>query len=69
MYEDYNEIITVEELAAILRIGMNSAYKLVNSEEIESFRVNNSHRIQRSAVTDYIIRRCASRHRTKELKE
>lgn len=63
MYDDYNEIITVEELAEILRIGKNSAYKLVNSAEIESFRVNNSHRIQRSAVSDYIIRKSKSKYK------
>lgn len=58
MYNDYNEIITVEELAEILRIGMNRAYRLVNSGEIDSFKINNSHRIPRSSVTDYIIRKC-----------
>lgn len=57
MYEDYNEIITIEELAGFLRIGLNSAYKLVNSGELESFRINNSHRILRSAVTNYILRK------------
>ncbi|BBH22612.1 hypothetical protein Back11_39570 [Paenibacillus baekrokdamisoli] len=67
MYDDYNEIITIEELAAILRIGMNSAYKLVHSGEISSFRVNNSHRIQRSAVTDFIISRSTSYSRLRRL--
>ena len=57
MYDDYNEIITVGQLAELLQIGMNTAYKLINSGEIESFRVHNVHRIQRSAVTDYIIRK------------
>lgn len=57
MYDDYNEILTVPELAELLKIGMNSAYDLINSGEIESFKVKNSHRIQRSAVTDYIIRK------------
>lgn len=62
MYDDYNEILTVPELAELLKIGMNSAYKLINSGEIESFRVKNSHRIQRSAVTDYIIRKSKKNH-------
>lgn len=65
MYDDYNEIITVAQLAELLQIGMNSAYKLINSGEIESFRVNNVHRIQRSAVTDYIIRKSTNCHQTK----
>lgn len=55
MYDDYNEIMTVSQLAELLQIGMNTAYKLVNSGELRSFRINNIHRIERSAVTDYII--------------
>ncbi|MCM3700340.1 helix-turn-helix domain-containing protein [Paenibacillus macerans] len=42
---------------------MNTAYNLVNSGEIESFRVGNSHRIRRSAVTDYIIRKSTGSYR------
>ena len=57
MYDDYNEIMTVGQLAELLQIGMNTAYKLVNSGEIESFRIHNGYRIQRSAVTDYIIKK------------
>lgn len=50
-------------MAELLKVGMNTAYHLVNSGEIESFRVGNSHRIQRSAVTDYIIRKSKQRNR------
>lgn len=55
MYDDYKEILTVSQLAELLQVGLSTAYYLVNSGEIESFRVKNSYRIQRSAVTDYII--------------
>lgn len=62
MYDDYNEIITVGQLAELLQIGMNTAYKLINSGEIKSFRIHNVHRIQRSAVTDYIISKSTSNY-------
>lgn len=55
MYIEYGDILTVSELAEYLKIGMNKAYKLVNSGEIVSFRVNGSYRIERSAIIDYII--------------
>lgn len=55
MYDDYNEIITVQELADLLRIGLNVAYRLVNTGEIDSFKIGNSYRIQRDAVSDYIV--------------
>ncbi|WP_135554877.1 helix-turn-helix domain-containing protein [Paenibacillus cymbidii] len=63
MYDDYyDEILTVQEMAELLKIGMNTAYNLINSGEIESFRVGKSHRIQRSAVTDYIISKRSNRN-------
>ncbi|MCA1056958.1 helix-turn-helix domain-containing protein [Rossellomorea aquimaris] len=55
MYEDYYEVVTVEELADILRIGLSTAYRLVRTREIASFRVANSYRIEREAIKDFII--------------
>ncbi|WP_080831893.1 helix-turn-helix domain-containing protein [Cohnella massiliensis] len=56
MYDEfYGEILTVNELAEMLKIGLNTAYNLVKSGEIQSFKVNHSYRIQRSAVIDFII--------------
>ncbi len=64
MYDEYyGEILTVQEMAELLKVGMNTAYNLVNSGEVDSFRVGNAHRIQRSAVTDYIVRRSSSSYR------
>lgn len=53
----YNEIpavITVEELAETLRIGRNSAYKLVKSGEIDIIRIGRTIRIPRKALLDYL---------------
>lgn len=62
MYDDYNEILTVPQLAELLQVGMNTAYFLVNSGEVESFKVKNSYRIQRSAVTDFIVRQAKAKY-------
>ena len=35
-----NEILTVEEVCDILRIGKNAAYNLINSGEIKCYRYN-----------------------------
>ena len=53
----YNEIpavITVEELAEILRIGRNSAYKLVKSGDIDIIRIGRTIRIPKNALLDYL---------------
>jgi excisionase family DNA binding protein len=61
MYEDYHEVVTVEELADILRIGLSSAYRLIRAGELVSFRVGNSYRIEREAIKDYIIKNTQKR--------
>ena len=55
MYEDYEEILTVSELADYLKVGMNTAYSLVNSGAIRSFKVRSSYRIEKRAIAEYII--------------
>ena len=47
-------LLTVEEVAAQLRIGRNSAYNLVKSGQIKSIRIGRTIRIPKMAVLDYI---------------
>jgi len=45
MLDQYDEVLTVEQLMEILCIGKNVAYKLLNSGEIQSFKIGRIHRI------------------------
>lgn len=57
LYNEYNDdILTVTELCELLKIGLNKGYELVKSGEIKSFKIGNSYRIQKCAITDYIIK-------------
>ena len=58
MLNDYPDILTVEQLAQILGIGINAAYKLVNDGTI-GCRIGGAGfgktiRIPKVCVTDYI---------------
>ena len=55
MLNDYPDILTVEQLAQILGIGINAAYKLVNAGTIGCRRIGKTIRIPKVCVTDYII--------------
>jgi len=55
MYSEYDDILTVTEMAEYLKIGMNTAYFLVKEGEIRSFKVKGSYRIERSAIEEYIL--------------
>ena len=48
------ELITIEEVMVILKIGKNTAYHLLEDKEIEAFRIGNKWKIPRSSVYKYI---------------
>lgn len=49
-----DELITIEEVMAILKVGKNTAYHLLEDNEIEAFRIGNKWKIPRSSVYKYI---------------
>lgn len=59
MFDEYEDIITVEQLMEMLSIGRNTVYKLLNDPKngIRSVRVGNRHRIPKAAVISYIIKK------------
>lgn len=54
MLDEYEDVLTVEELMEILYIGKNTAYRLLNSGEIKSFKVGRRHKIAKKALVEYI---------------
>jgi excisionase family DNA binding protein len=54
MFEEYNDLLTVEELCEMLSIGKNSAYKLLASGDLKCFRYNRVWKIPKQGVIDYI---------------
>lgn len=56
MFNDYQDIITVDQLCEMLCIGKNSAYALLASGQVKAFRHNRVWKIPKISVTEYIIR-------------
>ena len=54
MLNNTKDILTLKELQKLLHIGKNTALRLVQSGEIEAFRVGNQWRILRESVISYI---------------
>ena len=54
MLEEYNALMTVQELMETLNIGRNSVYELLNSGEISAFRIGRSWKILKDSVIYYI---------------
>ena len=56
MLNKYNEILTVEELCEVLRIGKNTAYKLLKSEEIKSIKIGSTYKIPKRSIIHYLTK-------------
>ena len=54
LFEKYSDVITVEELAKMLKIGRNSAYELMRSNQIPRIKIGRQFRVTKQAVIDDI---------------
>ncbi len=54
MFSQYSDIVTIDELCEMLRIGKNKAYQLLRSGRISSFKDGRLWMIPKQAVIDYI---------------
>lgn len=55
MFEAYDDILTVTELAEILRIGTTQAYRLLNRKDIAAFKEGKDWKIPKEYVKQYIL--------------
>ena len=56
MLENSPDILTVRQVADILRIGRNTAYELARAGLVPSVKIGRQIRITKQAVLDYIAR-------------
>lgn len=59
MLNNTKDILTLKELQELLHIGKNTALQLVQSGEIEAFRVGNRWRVMKESVAKYLRRICS----------
>ena len=55
MFEEYADILTVEECCEALRMGYNAIYELLNSGKLKGYRNGRVWRIPKAALKEYII--------------
>ena len=54
VFSEYPDVLTVQQLAAMLRISTKTAYKLVNDGEIKSITIGRNYKIAKVFVLDYL---------------
>lgn len=57
IFDEYPDVVTFEQLREMLgNIGETLAYKLLRSNEIESFKLGRNYRILKSKIIEYLKR-------------
>lgn len=55
MFEEYSDVLTVEEACEALRIGYNAIYDLLGSCKLKGYRNGRVWRIPKESVKQYIL--------------
>ena len=55
MFEQYPDILSVEEACEALRVGYNAMYELLNSGKVKAFKNGRVWRIPRLSIQTYIL--------------
>lgn len=56
MLEQYNELLTIDDLCEVLMIGKNLAYRLLTEQKIKAFRIGKKWKIPKASVEDFLLK-------------
>lgn len=54
MFEEYDDVLTIDETCTALHIGKNSLYKLLKNNTIKSIKVGKKYIIPKKYLIDFI---------------
>lgn len=57
MSGQYEDILTIEEVAGILRIGLTQAYRIVRSGSLKGYKEGKGWKIPKQALIQYVVER------------
>lgn len=52
---EYEELISIDDLCSILCIGKNAAYNLLKTGQVKAFRIGQIWKIPKHSVQEYIL--------------
>lgn len=60
MFDSYDDILTVPELAEALKIGTTQAYRILKRGEISAFKEGKDWKIPKESVIQYVLRKSST---------
>lgn len=61
LFEDYPDVLTVQQVRQALGIGRVGVYKLLDGGNIRCFKIANAYRIPKTSLIEYIQQSCKER--------
>lgn len=61
MFEEYADIMTIDDVCDALMIGRNRCYHMLRNAEIKGFRIGNVWKVPKKAVIEYVTSNSDSR--------
>lgn len=55
MFKEYPDILSVHQVAKALGVGVNTAYRLVNTDVIGSIRIGRKIIVPKACLVDYVL--------------
>ena len=56
MFNNYPDVVTVQDLCKMLNIGRNNAYELIRCGEIKSIKIGRQIRISKESIIEFIFK-------------
>lgn len=57
MFESYEDILTIQDVADILKVGTTQVYKIVRSGKLKAFKEGKDWKIAKPALFEYVTQR------------
>lgn len=57
MFESYENILTIQDVADILKVGTTQVYKIVRSGELKAFKEGKDWKIAKPALVEYVAQK------------
>lgn len=54
MFEQYEDMVTIDDVCQMLNIGKNGAYRLLKEGKLHAFKIGRIWKISKFSVTEYV---------------
>ena len=61
MFEQYDDILTLDEVCEALHIGKNAVYELLKTRKLKSFKCGKCYKVPKKCVEKFVLEQCGGK--------